>query len=164
MASSDPRPDRTRRWDDDERGSGVADASASAPRIEALAEHARRPAWVTEEPLAHLWPHLERALAAEGSPWRDAHVRVDDHGRLVVELVHTATASDRPRARLRADAFALIGEIAEASTFVRIIDAEAGATAGGGAVAEVDVVTGLLDDETAFLTHGHTVRLRITAR
>jgi hypothetical protein len=58
----------------------------------------------------------------------------------------------------------LIGEIAEASTFVRVIDAEADATAGGASTAEVDVVTGLLGDETAFLTHGHTVRLRITAR
>jgi len=161
--SGDPRPGPTRRWDDDERGSGVADASASVPRIEALAEHARRPAWVTEEPIAQLWPHLERAVAADGSPWRDAQVRVDDDGRLVVGLVHTGAAGDRPRARLRADAFALIGEIAEASTFVRVIDAEAGATAGAGAIAEVDVVTGLLDDETAFLAHRHTVRLRITA-
>jgi hypothetical protein len=164
VASSDPRPEPTRRWDDDERGSGVADASEIAPRIEALAEHARRPAWVTEEGIGHLWPHLERAVGADGSPWHDAEVRVDDDGRLVVELVHVGATGDRPRARLRADAFALIGEIAEASTFVRVIDAEADATAGGASTAEVDVVTGLLGDETAFLTHGHTVRLRITAR
>ena len=35
---------------------------------------------------------------------------------------------------------------------------------GGESVVEVDLVTGMLDDETAFRTHGHTVRLRISAR
>jgi hypothetical protein len=155
-------PDKTRRWDTDERGRGVADATAILPRIEALAEHATRPDWVTEDATAHLWPHFERAIAAEGSPWRAAHHDVDGEGRLVIELEHVG-ADERLRAEGRADAFALIGQVAEATTFVRVADPDDGAATADRSLVVIDVVTGMLDDETAFLSHGHTIRLRITA-
>jgi hypothetical protein len=163
MANDVDTPDTTRRWDTDERGRGVADAAAVAPRIEALAEHARRPEWVTEDATAHLWHHVERAIEAEGSPWRAMGHEVDEEGRLVIELEH-AGAGERLGAEGRADAFALIGRIAEASTFVRVADLGDGAATGDRARVVIDVVTGMLDDETAFASHGHTVRLRITAR
>jgi hypothetical protein len=156
-------PDKTRRWDTDERGTGVADARALVPRVEALAEHASRHDWVTEDAVAHLWPHLERAIAADGSPWRDAGHTVDGEGRLVVELTHAAAGGDWSRGLVRADAFALLGQIAEATTFIRIEDLDDGAATGDQSIVEVDVVTGMLDDQTHFRTHGHTIRLRITA-
>jgi hypothetical protein len=158
-------PDKTRRWDTDERGMGVADARALVPRVEALAEHTSRPDWVTEDAVAHLWPHLERAIAANGSPWAASHdVFVDGEGRLVVELTHAGAGGERSRGLAKADAFALIGQVAEATTFVRIANLDDGAAAGDPSVLEIDVVTGMLDDETAFLTHGHTIRLRIATR
>ena len=89
---------------------------------------------------------------------------VDVEGRLVVELEHVTGEAGRSKARVRADAFALIGAIAEGSTFVRVEDADDGPNAVGPGVTEVDVVTGLLDDDTPFASHGHTLRLRITGR
>jgi hypothetical protein len=162
VTNQERTPDPTRRWDGDERGSGVADARSIVPRVEALAEHANRPDWITEDAVAHLWPHLERSIAADGSPWRHAGHTVDGEGRLVVELTHAGVAGDRSRGRVRADAFALLGQIAEATTFVRIANLDGDAATGDASVIEVDVVTGMLDDETAFRTHGHTIRLRIT--
>ncbi len=163
-------PDKPRRWDTDERGHGVADARSLAPRIEALAEHARRTDWVAEDPEAHLWPPIERAMARAGSPWASARRSVDAQGRLVVELDHVGEGGEggeggeSPRARLRADALALVGEVAEASTFVRVLDADGAAPGSEPGVAVIDMVTGLLDDETSFASHGHTLRLRVTAR
>jgi hypothetical protein len=165
VANQEPTPDKTRRWDTDERGRGVADARALVPRVEALAEHASRRDWVTEDAVAHLWPHLERAIAADGSPWDARHeVFVDGEGRLVVELTHAAAGEDGSRGLAKADAFALIGQVAEATTFVRVSDPGHGTGTGDPSVVEIDVVTGMLDDETAFRTHGHTVRLRIATR
>src|SRR6266566_4473303 len=56
--------DSRRRWDTDDRFTGVADASAFADAIEELAALARRPGWVAEEPEAHLVPHLRGADVA----------------------------------------------------------------------------------------------------
>jgi hypothetical protein len=55
--------------------------------------------------------------------------------------------------RLRADMFALIGEIAESVTYVheRVMDA----------VVCFDVCTGLLDGDTPFRPHGHLLRLTV---
>jgi hypothetical protein len=53
-----------RRWDTDDRLVGVADASGFAHGIEELAELARRPGWVAEEPEVHLVPHLREANIA----------------------------------------------------------------------------------------------------
>ena len=164
MTSPRREPDKTRRWDDDDRGTGVADAQLTVPRLEALRAHADRAGWVAERPEAHLWPHLERAIAEPGSPWRDATGTIDGNGRLVVELEHRGSVEDRPMAALRADAFALVGQVAEISTWVRVAEpAGAGTLATRGRVdIEVEVVTGMLDDDTPFASHGHTLLLRIT--
>jgi len=157
-------PDRSRRWDTDERGTGVADATAELPRIAALRAHAGRTSWVAEEPEAHLWPHLERAIRTPGSPWRSATWSIDADGRLVVDLEYVADDADRPLAAVRADAFALVGHVAETSSFIRVAEmagTNGTAASSGPPVVLVDVVTGLLDDETSFASHGHTLRLRI---
>ena len=80
-------PSKERRWDIDQRGDGVADASAAAGRIDALRAHAERKDWVAEEPDVHLWPHIERAVAMKGSPWTGAQWSTDPDGRLVVDLL-----------------------------------------------------------------------------
>ena len=42
--------DSRKRWDSDDRFTGMADASAFAPAVEELAALARRPDWVAEDP------------------------------------------------------------------------------------------------------------------
>jgi hypothetical protein len=150
-----PPPSKERRWDVDERGDGVADAAAAAGRIDELRAHATRPGWVAEEPEAHLWPHIERAITADGSPWLGATHSTDPDGRLVVDLVHAPVADDRARAALLADVFRLLGLVAESATFIEIEEWR-------DAPLVMDVVTGVLDDQSPFKAHGHTIRFRAT--
>jgi hypothetical protein len=135
------------RWDIDERGHGITDARWLAPDAEALLAAITAPDWIAEDPDAHLLPHLERAVAEPTSPWQLARWR-DEAGVLVLEL---RWQGDTARG-LRADAFALLGEIAEAATLVRERPTMDGMTT-------FDLVTGMLDGDGAFATHGHTVRL-----
>jgi hypothetical protein len=151
-----PPPSKTRRWDIDERGVGVADAAAAAARIDELRAHAERAGWVAEEPEVHLWPHFERAINAEGSPWLGATHAIDPDGRFVVDLVHAPVADDRARATLQADIVGLLGQVVEPTTFIEI----EGRQRDGHVV--VDVVTGVLDDQSPFKAHGHTIRFRAT--
>jgi hypothetical protein len=53
----------SRRWSDDARGRGVAEAGASLPAIKELAELAATPDWVAEEPETHLLPGLRERIA-----------------------------------------------------------------------------------------------------
>ncbi|MBF8185838.1 hypothetical protein ITP53_08800 [Nonomuraea sp. K274] len=50
-----------RRWNIDERFTGVSDAAAMLPAVHELEEAMRGDGWVTEDPDAHLLPHLRRA-------------------------------------------------------------------------------------------------------
>ena len=163
MTASHHAPDKGRRWDDDERGAGVADARALGPRLDSLRAHANLADWIAEQPEAHLWPHLAHAIGEPASPWRNPTWSIDGDGRLVVELEHHESSGDRPMAALRADAFALVGQVAEISTYVRVAEPSAAArlTSGRRVEVEVEVVTGMLDDETPFASHGHTLLLRI---
>ena len=151
-----PPPSKDRRWDIDARGVGVADAGDLAPRLRALQEAAEQPLWVTEEPGAHLWPHLQRAIEEAGSGWTSAEYAIDEDGRLVIELVHAPVDGDRLRAVLQADVLQLLGSVIEGATFLEIQQR------GANDALVVDVVTGLLDDQTPFKTHGHTLRMSAT--
>ena len=153
-ADAIPPPSKERRWDIDALGVGIADARALAPRIGALGEVAELPGWVAEEPDAHLWPHIERAVAAPGSPWRSAAYSIGDDGRLVVELVLEPVDADRRRAALQSEVMRLLGLVIEGATYIEV---EAWSPDD---VLAVDVVTGMLDDQTPFKTHGHTLRIR----
>lgn len=150
-----PPPSKERRWDIDQRGDGVADASAAVGRIDALRAHAERKNWIAEEPDLHLWPHIERAVAMQGSPWNGAQWSTDPDGRLVIDLRPRRVDGDPPRAELRADVLRLVGSFIESSTYIEIDRS----TADGALV--VDVVTGVLDDQTSFKAHGHTIRFRV---
>ena len=141
------------RWDGDERGEGVGDATAFADGAADLVAAMRQPGWVAEEPEVHLLPHLQRAcqtlpfeiedmsLSAEKS--FDVRLRYSEHGRGV--------------GHVRAAVFALLGSFAESATYVR---QRRSGPAGNGETLLFEIVTGSLDDG-AFAPHGHTVRITV---
>jgi hypothetical protein len=149
-----PPPSEQRRWDTDERGRGVADARPLAPRVGELQRAAEAADWVAEQPDAHLWPHLEQAIEAPGSNWASASYAIDDDGMLVVDLVHVPVEAERTRGELLADVMRLLGTVIEGATFIEVAGRRSDDSV------EVDVVTGMLEDQTPFLGHGHTIRLR----
>jgi hypothetical protein len=135
------------RWDIDERGEGVGDARRLLPEAGALLERMDTPLWVTEDPEAHLLPHIVRI---EELALLDSGVEAD--GTLVVEcrLVGEWNASKATVA-----AFAALGAVAETGTFV-----EKRETPG---LVELDVATGVVPDDGPFATHGHTLLIRVRA-
>jgi hypothetical protein len=136
----------TRRWDQDERGAGIASGERFGEGVDALREQMRAGDWVTEDAGAHLLPHIRSAC--EGL----FDVLGEQQGDDGVYVVRLAWRGEDSRA-LRAGVFEVIGSFAESSTHVRqrtLTDA-----------VEFDVVTGMLPDETPFRTHGHLVRFRI---
>jgi hypothetical protein len=141
-------PAGRRRWDTDERFTGVADASGFAAAADELAALARRPGWVAEEPEAHLVPHLTSART--GLEVLDCAAGAD--GALDVTARPAAGAGQRD---VRREAWALLGAIAEPAAIVR-------ERRDGDAVV-FEVITGV-PDGAAFASHGHTVRLRICPR
>jgi hypothetical protein len=138
--------DSRRRWDTDDRFTGVADASAFAAAVEELADLARRPGWVAEEPEVHLVPHLRGAQVA-GLRLSGWHTGEDG----VLEAVAEHRAGESRRG-LRRQAWALLGEIAEPAASVRE------RTDGDSVIFEV--VTGI-PGGGQFASHGHTVRLTL---
>ena len=136
----DPR----KRWDTDDRFTGVADASAFGGAVEDLAGLARRPGWVAEEPEVHLVPHLRGAQVA-GLRLTGWHTGED--GVLAVAAEYRSGESRRD---LRRQAWALIGTIAEPAASVR--------ERPEGDSVIFEVVTGI-PDGGRFASHGHTVRL-----
>ena len=148
MSETRARPPR---WDPDERGIGVADARAHLARLDALRAAAAEDGWIAEEPEAHLLPHIRRHVEEDGQLAIDGTATEPD-GTFVVDLRWTGPA-DADRVTIRVAAYGLIGSVAE----------------GISAIAEVreptflvfEVVTGMLAGESAFASHGHTLRLRI---
>jgi hypothetical protein len=136
-----------RRWDIDERGRGVADAGRLVPDVETLVGFMAEQDWVTEEPDAHLLPHVRR-LAAQ-FPLEEASAEIDGDGVLVVSLRWT-DPWDQPAAT--AAAFALLGSFAEEMTYLRK-DEEPGRVV-------LEIVTGVVSEAT-FAPHGHTVRIEL---
>jgi hypothetical protein len=139
----------TRRWDLDERGTGIASGEPFAEGVEALRDQMRAEDWVTEEAGAHLLSHIRRACEGLGS-FDVLGERQDDDGIYVVRL---AWHGEPDVGAMREAMFGVIGAFAESSTHVRqrtLAD-----------VVEYDVVTGMLPDETPFRTHGHLIRFRI---
>ena len=143
------RPVKGRRWDDDERGEGVADARAFVHDAEELVDAMRRPNWVAEEPELHLLPHLQRSCAS--LPFELVGARVSEDGSYDVELRWPGETDQI--GEVRAAVFALVGGFAEVSTYVR-------QRRGADAVV-FEVVTGILGEESSFAPHGHAVRLRV---
>jgi hypothetical protein len=139
--------DSRKRWDTDDRFSGVADASTFAPAVEELAALARRPDWVAEDPEIHLVPHL-RGASVDGV--RITQIRTGQDGVLAVDAEFVAGAS---RGDLRRRAWVLLGSVAEPAASVR--------ERGEGDAAVFEVVTGIPDGAGPFASHGHTLRLTL---
>jgi hypothetical protein len=139
--------DSRKRWDTDDRFTGVADASAFAPAVEELAALARRPGWVAEDPEIHLVPHLHSARA-DGV--RIVEIGTGEDGVLAVVAECDRGAS---RGELRRRAWVLLGTIAEPAASVR--------ERRDGDAAVFEVVTGIPDGAGPFASHGHTLRLTL---
>lgn len=138
-----------RRWDTDERGRGVADGGWIAPDVRRLLDTLAEPGWVAEDPDIHLLPHLRRACQEAGSPWTLAGTAFDG-GVYTVDLEWVRR---EPRlGRLRSDALALVGSVAEGVTFVE-------QRVGQGRI-EFRAVTGILEGDGLFKGHGHLLLLR----
>ena len=143
-----------RRWDNDERGEGIADGRAFAPGVQALLDETRRPNWVAEEPELHLLPHLR--AACESLPLVLVGTRTAEDGSFDVEL---RWEGDGPSiGAVRAAVFSLVGSFAELSTFVR---QRAAASESDGDSLDFQIVTGFLEGQSRFAPHGHTVRVRV---
>jgi hypothetical protein len=145
-----------RRWDGDERGEGVADASPFVDGADQLIAAMRHPTWVAEQPEAHLLPHLE--MACESLPLQIIDAGTADDGSYDVQL--RWTGDERSVGVVRAAVFNLVAGIAETSSYVR-----QRRTARTDCAAEMlmfEVVTGIVD-ETPFKPHGHTLRLTVAA-
>ena len=146
----------TLRWEGDESGDGVADAATFAPGAIELADAMRRPAWVAEQPEAHLLPHVERAC--ESLPLRLLGASTSEDGALELRL--SCTQADASIGEVRAAVFALLGSFAEPATYVRQRREAAGAP---GDPILFEIVTGFVASDTAFEPHGHTVRVTVTS-
>jgi hypothetical protein len=145
-----------RRWDDDERGEGVADAAQFVDGASELLAAMRETTWVAEQPELHLLPHLQRAC--ESLPLRILDTRTSADGSYEVRLAWTG---DEPGVGvIRAAIFSLLGGIAEPASYIRQRPAQA--SNGSDETLTFEVVTGIVD-ETPFKPHGHTLRLQVAA-
>ena len=140
--------DSRKRWDSDDRFTGVADASAFAPAVEELAALARRPGWIAEDPEIHLVPHL-RGASVDGM--RIVEIRTGQDGVLAVDA---ECGPDVSRGALRRLAWVLLGTVAEPAASVR--------ERREGDAAVFEVITGIPDGAGPFASHGHTLRLTLT--
>jgi hypothetical protein len=141
------------RWDDDERGHGVADArQLVAGARELIAAFAERD-WVAEDPALHLKPHIDAWCEADGRLELKRAYR-DDDGAFVLDL----SWREEPAGpgQIRAAVYALIGQFAESATYVR---QRRIATGGRVPALRFEVGTGELDG--AFASHGHVVVINV---
>ena len=139
-----------KRWDNDERGQGIASGEAFSGNLTELARLMADPGWVAEEPEAHLLPHIEAACAQPGSPLQLLGARSEGE-IFVVDLA--TTRQDVSIGEIRQAAVALAAAFAEQSTHIR--------QRRDGDLVEFDIATGTAPADAGFAPHGHLVRLRI---
>lgn len=134
-----------KRWDTDERGHGIGDASAHLPAINELADLAARPDWVAEDPEEHLLPGLRQGAEATGLTITSYAATPDG-----TFTVHVKGASGMSKRQMRQAAWTALGAVAELSSHVRETRNDDGVT--------FEVVTGQ-PEGGHFATHGHSLRL-----
>jgi hypothetical protein len=133
------------RWDTDERFVGIASGRAAVPPVRALVDHCERGGWITEDPDAHLLPHLRRACERPDSVWRLREAALQDDGVYLVRVDYMGHGD------VVRDAVRLLSVIAEPAFFVRKVGTKV-----------IDCVTGVLDGDGEFASHGHLVRLQLS--
>ena len=143
-----------RRWDDDERGYGVADARQLVAGARELVAAFDAPHWVAEDPELHLKPHVDAWLQADGRLGL-ARAYSDDRGAFILDL--NWLGGPAGPGEVRAAVYALIGQFAESATYVR---QRRGADDGPVAKLRFEVGTGEL--EGVFASHGHTILINVT--
>jgi len=138
------------RWEGDERGEGVGDASRLKPGAQELLDWMSVPGWVAEQPEVHLSPHLRE--------WLEHHdvfeledASVDAGGEYVLELSWQGRLGDLRG--LRAAAFELLGSVAETVTYVR--------QRREGDRMMFETATGMGGADSPFAPHGHVIVLDV---
>ena len=139
-----------KRWEDDERGHGVGDASRLIPAAEELVAAMAERDWVAEDPDLHLAPHL-RVWLEHHDVFTLEGAHSDDAGAFVLQLSWQGRAGDL--GGLRAAAFELLGTVAETATFVRQRRGEERVV--------FEVATGIVGDDAHFAPHGHVIVLDV---
>ena len=121
------------RWDIDERGRGVASAEEAVPDLDRLREAMLVPDWVSEDPDAHLLPHMRRVCDERG--WKL------ERGEIVDAVLEVDALTPEGSPPPREAAFALLGSFAEASTHIveRSLDV--------GRDVELFITTGMLEGD-----------------
>jgi hypothetical protein len=142
-----------RRWDDDERGHGVADARQLVTGARELVVAFEAPNWVAEDPELHLKPHVDAWLQADGRLGL-TRAYTDDRGAFTLDL--NWLGGPAGPGEIRAAVYALIGQFAESATYVR-----QRRDSNGGPVPKLrfEVGTGELDG--TFASHGHAVVINV---
>jgi hypothetical protein len=150
------------RWDEDERGHGVADGRRVEAGAGELLEALREPGWVAEHGDDHLLPHLRRACERGAVPFRLVGASTEPDGAFAVELTWLGRPED-VRA-VRSAVYSLIGEVAESATYVRQRRDEPVGDVDqplGGDSLFYEVATGMLGPDTRYTPHGHVLVLRV---
>jgi hypothetical protein len=138
------------RWDGDRTGGGISDGEAFAPPLRTLLDEMARPDWNTEQPEAHLLPHLEGWCAREGSPFLLRSAAVDG----TVFVVDLEPADGTTREGAHEQLYALVSAISEPTTVI-VESREDG-------VDILNVTLALTPTQSTFPKgHGHLVRLRV---
>jgi hypothetical protein len=140
-----------RRWDDDERGQGIGDASQLLLGASELVAAFNQSDWVAEQPEFHLRPHVEawcqrdERLALVGE-------NTDDNDAYILDLKWCG--ANGSVGEVRAAVFSLIGSFAESATYVRQRRVK-----GDGSTMRLrfEVGTGELASDARFAPHGHLV-------
>jgi hypothetical protein len=143
-----------RRWDDDKRGHGVADARQLVAGANELVAAFDAPDWVAEDPELHLKPHVDAWLQADGRLGL-TRAYTDDRGAFVLDLNWLGGRAGP--GEVRAAVYALVGQFAESATYVR---QRRDANDRPVPKLRFEVGTGELDG--AFASHGHTVLITVT--
>src|SRR5262245_15327152 len=117
----------------------------------------QQPTWVAERPELHLLPHVERAC--ESLPLEILGTGTSADGTFELRLNHTE--ADASAGDVRAAVFALLGSFAEPATYVR--QRRTDAAAGPDTALVFEIVTGFLASDSAFVPHGHTVRVSVAS-
>lgn len=143
-----------RRWDDDKRGHGVADARQLVTGARDLVAAFDAPNWVAEDPDLHLKPHVDAWLQADGRLGL-TRAYTDDRGALILDL--SWLGGPAGPGEVRAAVYALVGRFAESATYVRQRRDENDRPV---PKLRFEVGTGELDG--AFASHGHTVLITVT--
>jgi hypothetical protein len=144
------------RWDDDDRGHGVADAAQLVSGASELVAAFRQPNWVAERPEIHLLPHVE-AWCQRDQTLALTRAHTDSTGAYILDFEWRGAQSV---GGARAAVFSLIGSFAENATYVRQ-RRTAGDGDGVAAQLQFEVGTGEVGPDGRFDSHGHVVVINV---